>query len=114
MKLSDISPLSNENGLCVGGRYFYHNYKDTEPYTYALKILTQNPSEYLYVKLPISETIKNKALILKQKCIDSAVNMVEVSFTDLHIDSYTYRDTKTGHTITRYNASAKNFEIVEE
>ncbi len=114
MQLLDITPMPNGNGLCVGGQHLYRNRKDKKPYAYALILLTKNVSEYLYVKMPPSEALRKKAVVLKEKCRQSRYYMVEVSFVNLKIDKYIYQDKKTGEKKLKYNACASDFEIVED
>lgn len=107
MLLKEISPLCCNSTLCCGGRYVYKNRKDTVPYGYCLKTLTTAPYSYLWVQLPITPALKTKFGELKKRCLASPVHLVEVSFTNLNI----IPDINSGSPITRYRATATDFQM---
>lgn len=115
MELAKISATQKNTGLCVGGWHQYYNpKKDTIPYAYALKIMTTNPQVYLFVKLPITDELKLKFKELKQRCIDSTYNMVEVTFDNFTPEYQSEKMTENGLEITKYVATATDFHFMED
>ena len=115
MDLASISATKKNTGLCIGGWHQYHDPKrDTIPYAYALKIITTNPSVYLWVKLPLTDELKLKFKELKKRCLESTYKMVEVSFDDFEPESHRIKWTEKGFKTIKYTARAKNFHFVED
>ena len=113
--LAEISATKKDTGLCVAGWHQYHDPKrDKNPYAYALKIMTTNPSVYLWVKLPITPELKLKFKELKEKCIASTYKMVEVTFDNFEPESHFVKWTDKGFETLRYKARATNFHFVED
>lgn len=105
MLLKEISPLLCNSTLCCGGRYLYKDNDMKQPYGYRMKCLTKNPEHYLWVYFPPNPTLKDKFLQLKNRCIASPVNLVEVSFTNLNINPKLY----FGLPLIGYRATADDF-----
>lgn len=114
MELAKISATRKNTGLCVGGWHRYLDKKQTIPKSYALKVLTPNPTVFLYVEVPVTKKILDKARILKQKCIHSEYNMIEVKFDNFKFDYHTEKIVDGILKTTKYVASATDFHFVEE
>lgn len=115
MELSEISVTQKDTGLCVGGWTKYRNPKEgTEPFGYALKLMTNNPGVYLYVCVPKTPRIKKKALELKKRCINSKYGIVEVTFDDFCYSGHREQLVNGLLQTVSYNASASDFHFVED